>query len=107
MGRKGNSAANWMTLGMNSWMLGMEAAWVIQLRMLKLAAGGAAAEAEAGRMVGEKVAANIELGAKIASGRLGSGGAKSGAAVVRHYAGPVKANARRLSRSSKRRRPKA
>lgn len=101
MARKTTIAADWMALGMNSWMLGFEAAWVIQLRLLKLAAGGAAAEAEAGRMVGEKVSANIQLGAKLASGRLGQGGAKTGAAIVRHYAKPVKANARRLSKPTK------
>ena len=101
MARKGNEAADWMALGMNSWMLGLESAWVIQMRLMKIAAGGAAGKAEASRMVSEKVAANIDLASKLATGGLGSGGTKTAEAIVRHYAGPVKANARRLSKSKR------
>lgn len=98
MARKGDQPADWMALGWNSWMLGMESAWVIQMRLMKIAAGGAAGQAEATRMVSEKVAANIDLATKMATGRMGTGGVKTGAAVVKHYAGPVKANAKRLSK---------
>jgi hypothetical protein len=44
----------WMSLGMKAWQIGLEAQSVIILRMLRLAAGGARAEAEASRMVTEK-----------------------------------------------------
>ena len=101
MARKGNEAADWMALGMNSWMLGLESAWVIQMRLVKIAAGGAAGKAEASRMVSEKVAANIDLASKMATGGLGSGGTKTAEAIVKHYSGPVKANARRLSNSTR------
>lgn len=98
MASKGNEPADWMALGWNSWMLGMESAWVIQMRLMKIAAGGAAGKAEASRMVSEKVAANIDLAGKLATGRMGSGGTKTAEAIVKHYTGPVKANAKRLSK---------
>ncbi len=101
MAGKTNEPPDWMALGINSWMLAMESAWVIQMRLMKIAVGGAGAQAEATRMVSEKVAANIDLGTKMMTGRLGTGGVKTGAAVVKHYAGPVKANARRLSKSKR------
>ena len=101
MARKGNEAADWMALGMNSWMLGLESAWVIQMRLMKIAAGGAAGKAEASRMVSEKVAANMDLASKLATGGMGTGGTKTAEAIVKHYSGPVKANARRLSKSTR------
>jgi hypothetical protein len=98
MARKDNEPADWMALGWNSWMLGMESAWVIQMRLMKIAGGGAAGKAEATRMVSEKVAAHIDLAGKMVTGRMGTGGTKTAEAIVKHYAGPVKANARRLSK---------
>ena len=47
----------WLSLSMKAWQLGLEAQSVIALRMLRMAAGGARAQAEAGRMVLEKVLA--------------------------------------------------
>jgi hypothetical protein len=47
----------WMSLAMKAWQIGLEAQSVIILRMLRLAAGGARAEAEANRMVTEKILA--------------------------------------------------
>ena len=44
----------WMTLAFDAARLGYEAQTVMTLRMLKLARGGHAAEAEARRMVAEK-----------------------------------------------------
>jgi hypothetical protein len=46
-----------ISLGIKAWQIGFEAQSVIALRMLRFAAGGARAEAEASRMVGEKILA--------------------------------------------------
>jgi hypothetical protein len=47
----------WFALSLKTVQMGMEAQSVIALRMLRMAAGGARAEAEVGRMVSEKVVA--------------------------------------------------
>ena len=44
----------WISFGLKAWQLGLEAQNVIALRLLRLAAGGARAEAEASRMVTER-----------------------------------------------------
>jgi hypothetical protein len=62
---------------------------VIGLRMLKLMAGGAAAEREVVKMVAEKVEAAQETALRLASGA-------SPQAAVRHYRSKVRANRRRL-----------
>jgi hypothetical protein len=41
----------WVSFGMKAWQIGLEAQSVIALRMMRLATGGARAEAEASRMV--------------------------------------------------------
>ena len=45
----------WFRAGLQAWSLGLEASSVIALRTLKMATGGVAADAEARRMVGEKI----------------------------------------------------
>jgi len=85
---------NWFDLTMQSALLGFEAQRVIALRLMKLAAGGAAAELEAQRMVTEKVAAFMEASSTLATG--GSHGK-----VLRRYRSHVRANERRLSRPRK------
>jgi hypothetical protein len=50
----------WLALSLNAVQLGIEAQSVIALRMLRFASGGARMEAEASRMVTEKVAAAVE-----------------------------------------------
>ncbi|GBU17756.1 MULTISPECIES: hypothetical protein [Methylobacterium] len=82
---------NWWKLGFDATMLALESQQVIGLRMLKLSTGGAAAQAEAMRMVTEKVAAAGEAAMMLASGG-------SGAGVVAGYRRKVRANARRLQR---------
>ena len=88
--------ATWMTLMSRTALLGFEAQRVIGLRLMKLAAGGPAAEIEATRMVGEKYAAMAE-----ACVTLGSGG--SAHAVVRRLRTHVRANQKRLSRPGSKR----
>jgi hypothetical protein len=89
----------WMSLAMKAWQIGLEAQSVIILRMLRLAAGGARAEAEASRMVTEKIlaAGEAQMGAPTAAMR----GHKKHVVVgkaVNVYRKRVRANRRRLSR---------
>ena len=77
----------------NFMMLAFEAQQAIWLRTVRLSLGGAAAEAEASRMVSEKVAANA------AAARSLMGGA-SADRVVKGYRRKVRANIKRLSRGA-------
>ena len=72
-------------------MLSLEAQCVVGLRMMKLAGGGRGAQAEASRMVTEKIAASFT-----AATTLMCGG--SGHAVVAQVRKRVRSNSRRLSR---------
>jgi hypothetical protein len=71
-------------------MLSIEAQRVVGLRMMKLARGGTEAQAEAQRMVNEKIFAS--MGAAVAL--LYGGSSRS---VMAHYRKRVRANTRRLS----------
>jgi hypothetical protein len=72
-------------------LLTVESQHVIWLRILKLAAGGASASAEAHRMVTEKVTAAAQIGTGLA---LGGSPAK----VIGRYRRKVRANRRRLTK---------
>jgi len=50
----------WFRIGLNAWLLGIEASSVIVSRALKIAAGGTAAEAEGRRMLSEKIEAGCQ-----------------------------------------------
>jgi hypothetical protein len=58
----------WFDLTLNAAFLGMETQRVVGLRLMKLAAGGAAAQTEAQLMVTEKVAAFAEAATTLATG---------------------------------------
>jgi hypothetical protein len=88
----------WARLTMDAWALGFEASAVIGLRTLKLAAGGPAAQAEAERMVSEKVAAGLALRQRALTGGLGYSPASATAKTLAHYRRKVRANRRRLSK---------
>jgi len=90
----------WITIGLDAWCLGWEASAVIGLRSLALAQGGAAAQAEAARMVAEKLEAGASLQAKALSGALGATPASVSARTLAHYRRKVSANRRRLSRAA-------
>ena len=91
------SALNpWMKLGWESWALGLEAGAVIGLRTMKIAAGGAAGEAEARRMVTEKVDAMTELGTMAMVGGLGCTPVDALDKTLSHYRKKVTANRHRL-----------
>ena len=70
----------------------VEAQQVMALRAARLAAGGAAAQTEAARMMSEKVFAYAEASAMLALG-------KSPQTVMRRYRTRVRANSRRLTAS--------
>jgi len=80
---------------LKSWMnlmrLGLESQHVIALRMARLSQGGAIGQAEANRMVMEKLTAAALASATIMAG---AGHDK----VVQDYRRTVRANARRLKR---------
>jgi hypothetical protein len=81
---------NWFRLSLDATMLGLEAQRVVSLRLMRLAGGGAVAQAEAQRMATEKGAALIEAATTLATG----GSAKK---VIRRYRTHVRANHRRLT----------
>jgi hypothetical protein len=89
----------WLSLGMKAWQIGFEARSVIALRMLRMAAGGARAEAEVSRMVTEKMLAAGE--AQMAAAAATVRGAKNhvvAGKALNVYRKRVRANRRRLSR---------
>ena len=88
----------WLRLGQSVFMLGGESASVIALRSMKIAAGGAAAEREARRMVEEKIAAAQALQLLALTGGLGFGLPTVAQSSLNNYRRKVRANRRRLSR---------
>lgn len=85
----------WARLWMDTMLLTADAAVVVGLRTMRLMAGGPLAVREAERMVTEKVAASVELGAALASGQVRSprGAARRALGVAGKR---VRANRRRL-----------
>jgi hypothetical protein len=88
----------WFRAGFYAWSLGLEASSVIALRTLKIAIGGRAAEAEAHRMVSEKIDAGLTLQALALTGRLGLTPNSAATKTLAHYRRKVRANRRRLER---------
>jgi hypothetical protein len=88
----------WIGVGLNAWSLGIEAATVIGLRTLKIAAGGSAGEAEARLMVNEKIDAAVALQILGLTGGLGLTAHGAAAKTLSHYRRKVQANQRRLSK---------
>ena len=83
--------SKWMKFSLSTARLGYEVQTVMTLRMLKLARGGLAAEAEMQRMMTEKGVAFAEAAATLATGG-------SMNKVVRRVRSRVNQNKRRLSR---------
>ncbi|WP_395615315.1 hypothetical protein [Sphingorhabdus sp.] len=90
---------NWFDIGMDAWALAAESNMVIAMRIGSLAQGGPAAVQEAGRMVTEKVAANMTLGCDLMTGKLGSSPEAIVSGSIAHYSKSVVANRKRLSGS--------
>jgi hypothetical protein len=80
----------WWALSADGARLCLEAHHVVGLRLLRIAAGGTGAQAEATRMVTEKAEAFAEAAATLATG----GSAQK---ILRRYRTRVRANARRLT----------
>lgn len=87
----------WAGLGWEALALGAEAASVMTLRTLKIAAGGAAAAAEAQLMVREKMDAALALQMKALTGALGGRPSSAASRTLAHYRTKVRAN-RRLAK---------
>jgi hypothetical protein len=89
----------WISFGLKAWQIGLEAQSVIALRMLRLAAGGARAEVEAGRMVTEKIlaAGEAQMAAAMAAMRGHKEHVIAGKAL-NVYGKRVRANRRKRSR---------
>lgn len=90
----------WLRAGIDLWSLGAEAWFVVALRMMKLSAGGAAAEAESRRMVGEKIAAGMALQTMAMTGGLGATPAGATTKTIALYRRKVRGNRRRLSKKT-------
>ena len=88
---------NWFDIGMDAWALAAESNMVIAMRIGSLAQGGPAAAQDAGRMVSEKVTANVALCCDLMTGKLGSSPEAIFSASIAHYAKSVVANRKRLS----------
>lgn len=88
----------WFGLGWDAMALSAEAATVVALRSMKLAAGGPAAQAEAARMVNEKVQAAAALQTLALTGALGFTAPRMASKTLAHYRRKVRANRRRLSK---------
>jgi hypothetical protein len=88
----------WVRAGFDAWSLGVEASSVIALRMLKLAAKGAAAESQLLQMVSEKIESGLALQALALTEGLGLTAHGATTNTLAHYRGKVRANRRRLGR---------
>jgi hypothetical protein len=91
-------ATDWMDLAFDSWRLGVEASSVVALRLTRLAAGDAAALAEAQLMIGEKIEAAAALQMRALTGGLGATHRQRARATIAHYRKAVRRNRRRLRR---------
>lgn len=81
-----------------AWLLGFDALTVVWLRSVRIGAGGAVAEREAQRMVGEKVSAAAEAQWRLASGAFGLAPLSILSGLMQFYAPRVRSNRRRLTR---------
>jgi hypothetical protein len=88
----------WFSVTLKTIQLGFEAQSVIALRMMKLAAGGPAAQTEARRMIADKMAAGIEVAVAASSVTSGQKDTVVADKILRVLKKRVHANKRRLAR---------
>lgn len=104
MKRRKTSGSPWLSLGLQTAKLAVDAQQVVALRMARLAAGGPRAYREATRMVSEKVAAfaaaqRVMLdGANANKGASANKNAQTSKKLLALYRRRVAANKRRLSK---------
>lgn len=94
-----NNAWDWMEIGAEVALLGVESAGVVGLRLAGAATGGPQAAEEAWLMWSEKIIALSELQTRALAGSLGSTPAGAARATLRHYRRKVAANRRRLAKA--------
>jgi hypothetical protein len=87
---------SWFDISMDALALAAESNMVIAARLGSLALGGPNAVREAERMVSEKVAANMTLGADLMTGKHGLTPESMVSGSIDHYAKHVRANRKRL-----------
>ena len=89
-------------LWIDAWQLGFDAQRVIAMRLARISAGGAAADAECRRLVSEKFAATAAAQAAAAAALAGGKGIEAAATVaLAPVKRAVRANHRRLSRAKR------
>ncbi len=89
----------WLALSAQAAFVAWEAQRVIALRLLRIAGGGGRGQAEAQRMVTEKLAAAVEAQAVLTASAIeGGSGHRVGKKMLNVYGKRVRANRRRLSR---------
>lgn len=88
--------AAWTTLGVEAWLLGLEASAVIAARLQGFALQSPGSDREAERMVTEKMMALAELQWRFMTGGMGSTPLAASQRTVKHYRRKVAANRRRL-----------
>ena len=89
----------WFAFSLNAFQMGVEAQSVMALRLLRFASGGARSEAEATRMLAEKVTAAEEAQAVAALAAMsGKQSHVVAGKALNVYRKRVRANRRRLSR---------
>ena len=86
----------WTGLTFDAWRLTMEANAVIAQRTLLFATGGAT-QAEASRMVAEKIDSTMALQTLAFTGGLGATPQQAARKTLAHYRRKVRANRRRLA----------
>jgi hypothetical protein len=89
---------NWFGIGLDAWALAAESNMVIAMRIGAMAKGGPTAAREAERMVSEKVAANMDLGFDLMTGKLGFSPEAIVSGSIAHYSKAVRSNRRRLAK---------
>ena len=90
----------WCALSLRTARLGWEAQSVIALRLMRLATSGPGSQAEARRMVTEKVAAVVEAQAAVVTATIeGAKGHRVAKKALGVYKKRVRANRRRLTRT--------
>jgi hypothetical protein len=83
----------------DAWQVGLDARQVIAMRLVRISAGGATADAECRRMVSEKVSAAVAAQAAAAAALVS--GEDPGRAALTPVKRAVRANHRRLSRAKR------
>ena len=97
MATRTNPYADWAMLGYQTWLLGVEASFVIAIRMNGLAWQAPGSDKEIVRMASEKIAAMTELQMRYLTGGMGTTPLAASQRTVQHYRRKVAANRRRLS----------